>query len=441
MIIDDSKYNTKSYKYEFSSSDLDTIATNFSDAKDSLEYLSENINKTISEEIEDLGESTTRDEIEAIYTINKENINAIMEMCDVAMDKVNEYIDKIEEQLGNLSGTTRFDVEDVREPAIKINSHVTTTINMLNSKCVSPNFYTSSTKDQDKKDIIAHNKQVYRNLTNRIPTKNSKILNLIDDMMGIITCFNELSGNWCHNFGRDIELERLEFTNFKKFEKKIKKDNPELNNLDIRTEEEQKHDKISNIVHGTLDVIELGAAGISLVFPPAATVSVAAAGINGVLYSAEGEYTSAAFSFFSAAPVFAVSGWVSKEGAKVLNKVNNITSKIKFPTGAVDEVGSTFSKSMDSVYSNKEITTKYGDISWDKIKIKDVTSKYDNMSWNQIKAANQNYDNIMEITVKPVAGVASSTSNENSNIEWDSINILGGMGVSKIDLALSCLRS
>ncbi len=157
-------------------------------------------------------------------------------------------------------------------------------------------------------------------------------------MLGIINCFNELSGNWCHNFGRDIELERLEFTNFKKFEKKIQKDNPALNNLDIRTEGEKKHDKISNVVHSTLDVIELGAAGLALVFPPAATVSVAAAGINGVLYSVEGGYTSAAFSFFSTTPVFAVSGWFSKEGAKALNKVNNIKSKIKFPTGAVDDV-------------------------------------------------------------------------------------------------------
>ncbi len=112
-----------------------------------MDYLDERLDKTILGEIEDLGKSTTRDEIESIYIINKENINAIMEMCDVAMEKVNEYIDKIEEQLGNLSGITRFDVEDVREPAIKINSHVTTTIHILNSKCVSPNFYTSSTKD------------------------------------------------------------------------------------------------------------------------------------------------------------------------------------------------------------------------------------------------------------------------------------------------------
>ncbi len=192
-------------------------------------------------------------------------------------------------------------------------------------------------------------------------------------------------------------------------------------------------------MHGTLDVIEIGAAGISLVFPPAATVSVAAAGINGVLYSAEGEYTSAAFSFFSAAPVFAVSGWVSKEGAKVLNKVNNITSKIKFPTGAVDEVGSTFSKSVDSLYSNKEITTKYDDVEKAFASSKKITTKYDNMSWNQIKAANQTYDNAMEIAVKPVVGTVSSLSSGNYTA-IDSMDVFMGIPISTVDIMLSNLK-
>ncbi len=47
----------------------------------------------------------------------------------------------------------------------------------------------------------------------------------------------------------------------------------------------------------------------------------------------------------------------------------------------------------------------------------------------------------MEITVKPVAGASFSASSENSNIEWDSINILGGMQISEINLMLSYLRS
>ncbi len=160
-------------------------------------------------------------------------------------------------------------------------------------------------------------------------------------------------------------------------------------------------------------------AGIALVFPLAATVSVAAAGINGVLYSAEGEYTSAAFSFFSATPVFAVSGWVSKEGVKVLNKVNNITSKIKFPTGAVDEVGNTLSKSMESWHNSGKITTKY-----------------DNMSWNQIKVANQTYDNAIEITVKPLVGTLSSLSSGNYTA-IDSMDIFLGLPISTINIMLS----
>lgn len=399
--------------YDFEVEDLNDIINDFEEAKDRLENFIEEMDNSVATELKNLGESETKNTIEEVYRVNIENAEIIKDMCIEGADGVRNFIDSIEDEIGLIFDITKFDPDDVRKGVTKINNRVTTAVNSINSKCTLPSVNTPAVgkKDEKKEEIRKHNKHVYQNLTDDLLVENRRIIDLVEELTVIGRTFDNLDGNWTRILGNAVAIDRLEYTDFRKFSEDVKSQNKILSNSDLRTSKEIKQDEAkSKFLHKALGAVEFSAAVVSIAFPPVGIIAVGAGVLNGAVYALEGELGEGLVSAVMAIPVFEgariASNVVGKGVTKVASKVATKGSKVGSTAG--EEVVESIVKADDIMpekITSKEIAESLP-ISKVEVWIKTEASK------NLFKATDGQFDEMIkhcdmvnDLAVKPVFSI------------------------------------
>lgn len=440
MHIKNSRY-FKSGMYDFEVEDLNDIINEFEEAENQLDRLIRQLDRTVLNELEKFGKSKTKDSIEDVYETTIENMDRIEDMCIEGSEGVRNFIDEIEGEIGAIFKKTRFNPDDICKGVSKINNKVTTAVNSINNKCTLPDGYIPQVikRDEKKEAIRKHNKQVYKHLTNDLINENRRIIDLVEELTIISREFSNLDGIWTNRLGNNVKIDRLEYVNFRKFSEDIKSENKILSNSDLRTpKEKQKDEANSKYWHTALGVVEVGAAFVSIAFPPAGIIAIGAGVLNGAMYAFEGEVGKGLFIGVMAIPIF--------EGAKVATKVigkgmTKLASKgSKVVSSAGKEVVESVKKADDIIpdkVTSKGLTESIPSSKVDVVGKKGTNGKFSNLpngkfdivtndrigsslemlSKGELSEKIKLYDEINDLAAKPVISILYNWQDEGYSTE------------------------